>query len=152
MYGHGLRIDEGHIWHRSSMCIEPVALRANMSAENLQDALVTDPETEQAMFDRRETYDLVVYYDANTESTSFFTRSGLTKTNEPLRYLYDALVDYNQERPLRNMPMLLKGGLQAWTNLLGPQALQSSSTIANRPKAGRPYCSETCHTRSCPHR
>lgn len=124
--------DSGHIFGRSVICIEPTALREYMSAEELQEALVLSPEDEGNLFDRRNEFDLVVYYDQSSNASEF----GLHRRKHPnpaLKYLNDALYDFNQEKPLQWPPILLNGGLDAWVDLLGHQTLLTSNT-ANRPR------------------
>ena len=118
--------DSGHIFYRTSICIEPEAVRHGMSADQLQEALVVSPDEEVALFTARDRFDLVVYYDQSTQSTKFL-RDHL---DTPLRYLYDALYEYNQDKPLQFPPIFLKGGLDAWTDLVGTGGLQTSNTAA----------------------
>lgn len=120
--------DSGHIFAQSGMCIEPTALRPDMSASELQDSLVLSPEVEQAMFDRRDQYDLVVYYDQSTRTRAFLQGRG----NIVLKFVHDALYDYNHDKPLRYPPVLLVGGMDAWVDLMGRHALQTSKTAGVR--------------------
>ncbi|KAK4999773.1 ubiquitin-specific protease doa4 [Elasticomyces elasticus] len=120
--------DQGHIYARSVMCIEPLMLRRDMSAEELQDSLVLSPDLEQGMFCQRHKYDLVVFYDQATDSDRFLHRPS-NDNDLTLRYLHDALYEYNQEKPLQRPPILLMGGIQAWADLVGDQALMPSSTV-----------------------
>ncbi|KAI9666132.1 MAG: ubiquitin-specific protease doa4 [Bathelium mastoideum] len=121
--------DQGHIWSQSIMCIEPTGLRPNMSAEELQDSLVISPDAEQEMFDRRDQYDLVVYYDQRTITDEYLSNNMVkTETEIALRSLHDALFEFNQEKPLRRPPILLSGGVESWADLVGVQALKASDT------------------------
>ena len=134
----------GHIFGRSVICVEPTALRQNMSAEELQEALVLSPEDEVRMFDHRDEYDLIVYYDQSS-SVSDWGPHQQRRPNVALKYLNDALYDFNQEKPLRWPPILLNGGVDAWVDLLGNQVLLTSDTtsrsrtapgISRRPVSG----------------
>lgn len=127
--------DDGHIYAQSIICIEPTALRPDMSAEDLQDALVLSPEVEQNIFLNRNKYDLVVYYDQATTSDRFLSRPS-TEREYKLRFLYDALYEYNQDKPLQRPPILLMGGIEAWTDLVGDQALMRSTT-STKAKAAK---------------
>jgi ubiquitin carboxyl-terminal hydrolase 8 len=120
--------DEGHIFAKSIMCIEPTALRGQMSAEELHESLVLSPDSEQDLFGDRDRFDLVVCYDQSTPSTLFLERHDRTPTETALKNLFDALYEFNQDKPLQRHPILLKGGLEAWTDLVGPNALITSST------------------------
>jgi len=131
--------DEGHIYARNVMCIEPDLMRQGMSAEELEGRLVLSPEDEQNMFYHRDQYDFVVYYDSSTASeASFLERRPIDENQTKMKYLHEALLDFNQEKPLLRPPILLQGGITAWSDMIGPQALLSSRTASMQPKAGRP--------------
>lgn len=121
--------DEGHIGHKSIVCIEPLSLQYGMSFENLQEKLVYSPDAEAERFERLGIYDLVVYHDQNTRSDQFLDGSPKTALVPWLRALYETLVTFNDRLPLRRSPAVLIGGLDAWIDLVGPQALQSSTTL-----------------------
>ena len=122
--------DEGHIMAQSIMCIEPLGLQPGLSAEELIDRLVVSPESEQKLFECRNEFDLLVYYDQGTQSDRFLTGPPTGTGADALRNLHDTLFEFNEYKPLRTRPLLLKGGLDAWIDLLGPRALASSSTAA----------------------
>lgn len=133
--------DQGHIMGTTVMCVEPTALRANMSAEELQDSLVLSPDVEQDMFDRRDQFDLVVYCDQSTRSTEFLRRRDLVGSETSLRNLHNALYEFNQEKPLQRPPILLTGGIEAWADVLGAFSLVTSNTAAASAQQGgkQPY-------------
>ncbi|KAG5300159.1 ubiquitin carboxyl-terminal hydrolase [Histoplasma capsulatum G186AR] len=126
------RFDAGHIYSKSIICIEPVALKENVSAEELEDRLVLSPEVEQSLFGRRNEFDLVVYYDQNTREASYLVGSPAGSSLPHLRALYDTLYEFNAYKPLKDgrQPALLVGGLDAWVDLVGPHALATSKTAA----------------------
>lgn len=141
--------DNGHIYAKSIICIEPVVLKENVSAEELEERLVVSPEHEQSLFERRNEFDMVVYYDQNTDSVSYLAGSPVGTTAPHLRALHDTLYEFNAYKPLKDgrPPALLLGGLEAWIDLLGQHSLATSSTAivmgsiqAKRPvrKPGRP--------------
>ncbi|KAF2201909.1 cysteine proteinase [Delitschia confertaspora ATCC 74209] len=134
--------DSGHIFVRSIVCIEPTALDDGCSAEQLQDRLVLSPDEEQAMFERRHEYDLVVYYDESTKTNAFLDKHNRNDREMALKRLFDTLYEFNAEKPLQQAPIFLMGGLNAWVSLMGPQALKTSSTAtlghAGRTKPTRP--------------
>ncbi|KAL2870793.1 putative ubiquitin C-terminal hydrolase [Aspergillus lucknowensis] len=141
--------DSGHVYAKSVICIEPVALKENVSAEELEERLVVSPEHEQSLFERRNEFDMVVYYDQNTSSNSYLAGPPVGTTAPHLRALYDTLYEFNAYKPLKDgrPPTLLLGGLDAWIDLLGQQSLATSSTAAIMasiqtkrpvPKPGRP--------------
>ncbi|KAJ5669559.1 hypothetical protein N7462_010629 [Penicillium macrosclerotiorum] len=141
--------DSGHIYAKSIICIEPVALRENVSAEELEERLIVSPEHEQTLFERRNEFDLVVYYDQNAASVSYLAGSPVGTSAPHLRALYDTLYEFNEYKPLKagRPPALLLGGLDAWIDLIGQQSLATSSTAAIMgslqakkpvPRPGRP--------------
>ena len=122
--------DQGHVFAKSIMCIEPLGLKAGLSAEELEERLVVSPEVELSLFERRDEFDLVVYYDRKTSSTGFLTGPPTGTQADALRALHDTLYEFNAYKPLRRPPVMLKGGLVAWAELVGPQALVTSNTAA----------------------
>lgn len=124
--------DGGHVYAKSIICVEPVVLKENVSAEELEERLVVSPEHEQALFERRNEFDLIVYYDQNTTSVSYLAGSPVGTSAPHLRALYDTLYEFNEYKPLKagRPPALLLGGLDAWIDLLGQQSLATSSTAA----------------------
>jgi ubiquitin carboxyl-terminal hydrolase 8 len=124
--------DQGHIFTQSIMCIEPVSLKEGVSAEELEDRLVVSPESEQALFEKRNEFDIVVYMDQSTSSTNFLSGPPTGSTTPALRALYDTLYEFNDYKPLKDgrPPALLLGGLDAWVDFLGPQSLTASQTAA----------------------
>ncbi|PYI36369.1 ubiquitin C-terminal hydrolase [Aspergillus indologenus CBS 114.80] len=124
--------DSGHIYASSIICVEPVVLKENVSAEELEERLVVSPEYEQSLFERRNEFDMVVYYDQKTSSVSYLAGSPVGTTAPHLRALYDTLYEFNAYKPLKDgrPPALLLGGLDAWIDLIGQQSLATSSTAA----------------------
>ncbi|KAF2269626.1 cysteine proteinase [Lojkania enalia] len=119
----------GHIFSTSVMCVEPTALQDGYSAEQLQDRLVLSPDGEQTMFDQRDKYDLVVYYDQSTKTNAFLHKHNRSEKETTLKRLYDTLYEFNAEKPLKRPPVFLMGGIDAWTDLVGMQALTPPTTI-----------------------
>ena len=122
--------DDGHVYHSSIMCIEPLLLPSGISAEGLEERLIISPKEEEDFFMKRDDYDLVVYYDQTTKSNHFLEgppKSSLTLT---LKALHECLFQFNYSKKLRRPPAVLLGGLDAWIDLVGPQALQTSETAA----------------------
>lgn len=141
--------DSGHIYAQSIICVEPVVLKENVSAEELEERLVVSPEHEQSLFEGRNEFDMVIYYDQGTDSVSYLAGSPVGTSAPHLRALHDTLYEFNAYKPLKDgrPPALLLGGLNAWIDLLGQHSLATSSTAivmgsiqAKRPirKPGRP--------------
>ncbi|KAF1997313.1 cysteine proteinase [Amniculicola lignicola CBS 123094] len=122
--------DAGHIYVNQIVCVEPTALREGYSAEQLQDRLIVSPDEELAYFDKRNEFDLVVYYDECTKTSSFLTKYNRNEKETALKRLYDTLYEFNLEKPLKRPPIFLMGGLDAWADLVGTQALKMSTTAA----------------------
>lgn len=126
-----IEYDQGHIFAKSVMCIEPVGLRIGLSAEELEERLIVSPADELALFEKRNEFDMVVYYDQNTSTNRFLSGPPTMTVAPALRALYDTLYEFNAYKPLRSPPVMLIGGLDAWIDLVGPQSLKSSTTAAS---------------------
>ena len=124
--------DEGHIFSKSVLCIEPVALKEGVSAEELEERLVVSPESELSLFERRNEFDIVVYHDQSTASTRFLGGPPTGSNTPALRALYDTLYEFNDYKPLKDgrPPALLLGGIDAWVDLMGSASLATSKTAA----------------------
>lgn len=120
--------DQGHVLATSVMCIEPVGLKLGMSADELEDRLVVSPLAEQSLFERRNEFDLVVYYDQQTSSDRFLDGPPGDNYAVALRAMHDCLYEFNFDKPLRRRPVLLLGGLEAWMDLMTPQSLAVTQT------------------------
>ncbi|RPB16849.1 cysteine proteinase [Morchella conica CCBAS932] len=120
--------DEGHIYARSVVCIEPIVLRDGMSEDDLDRSFVLAPSKEQELFSARDKYDIVVYYDQSMANKKFL--SGLTQDEHQiaLRSLHMAIYDFAFRKRLQRAPMLLVGGLDAWIELVGKHSLKTSDT------------------------
>ncbi|KAF7941668.1 uncharacterized protein EAE97_006505 [Botrytis byssoidea] len=115
--------NEGHIMASSIICIEPIALRKDMSAEDLGEGIVLSPESEQRLYDQRHTFDLIVYYDQSSMPINTEHVPG-----EPLNHLQHfskIIYDHAYDHRLKRRPMLLVGGLDSWIDLFGPNVLKS---------------------------
>ncbi|KAJ5051650.1 uncharacterized protein L3040_001425 [Drepanopeziza brunnea f. sp. 'multigermtubi'] len=114
--------DRGHIMSQSIICIEPMTLKNGITAEVLGETMVVVPDLEQSLFETRNDFDLVVYYDQSSKSVNARASEGV------LQYFATAVYDYGYEKRVKRRPLLLVGGLDAWIDLLGPNSLRSSST------------------------
>lgn len=139
--------DDGHIFAPSIICIEPITLRPQMSAEQVSEALVLSPDNEQRLFHHRNAFDVVVYYDQSSGAGQGPVGPSQDSTPGYLRFLVEALWVFNTERPLKCAPVLLDGGLDAWEDLVGPQALKASRTAfvhrRSRQDPSRPAAADT---------
>ncbi|KAM3065219.1 ubiquitin-specific protease doa4 [Clarireedia jacksonii] len=133
------QFDEGHIMAQCIICIEPISLRDDMSAEDLGERIVLSPEIEQKLYDQKHDFDLVVYYDQSSTTVDV----GHSSPNSSyLKHFSKIIYDHAYDHQLKRRPMLLVGGLDAWVDLVGPGALQSSKAgnpfTNTNPKHGRP--------------
>lgn len=128
--------DEGHIMSSSIICIEPsILLRDNISSEEISESMVLSPHQELPLFENRDRYDLVVFYDQSSER---ITESPKDSDQLVVVSLHRALVHLNYGRDLRSSPKILRGGLDAWVDLMGPRALRSTATASpNSTRAKR---------------
>jgi len=140
--------DAGHLFVHNIICIEPASLQDGFSAEQLYERLIISPDEELSMYDRRNEYDLVVYYDESTKTNSFLHKyNNINDRERALKRLFDTLNDFNEDKPLKRSPIFLMGGIDAWADLVGPQALKMSTTAAlvasgqtrSRPLKRSPY-------------
>ncbi|KAK6581259.1 hypothetical protein PZA11_005950 [Diplocarpon coronariae] len=121
--------DSGHIMSQSVICVEPITLRLGISGEQLGDSMVIASDSDQALYERRADFDLIVYYDQSSKAIGTSSSTG-RDTNSTLRDFSAAVFDYGYEKQVKRRPLLLAGGLDAWVDLLGPNSLASSS---NKP-------------------
>ena len=120
--------DIGHIMSTSIICIEPdILARENLSADDIAESLVISPNQEQQLFERRNEYDLVVIYDEDSKEIPKFPQG---QDEMALLSLHRALVHLNYGCELKQPPRLLKGGLNAWVDLMGENSLQPTSASA----------------------
>jgi ubiquitin carboxyl-terminal hydrolase 8 len=136
--------DRGHIMAPFIICVEPIALRDGMSADELGESIVLSPDTEQKLYEQRQEFDLIVFYD---QSSTTFRPSGYAYGgNNYLQDFAKAIYDYGYSKQSKARPILLLGGLDAWVDLTGPGSLEISSTgtfsstaLARKtPKPARP--------------
>lgn len=124
--------DEGHIMSTSIICVEPDILsRGDIGAADIADSLILSPSHEQEIFNKRNEYDLIVYYNQMSKSLQSPPSS---LEEQVIVSLHRALTLLN-DPPLKRNPKLLKGGLDAWIDFLGPACLQATvASDADRPK------------------
>ncbi|QRV73950.1 ubiquitin carboxyl-terminal hydrolase [Ceratobasidium sp. AG-Ba] len=116
-----------------SVCIEPIVLnRKGMSTKELQEALVLSSRTERTLFERRNTFDLVVLTDAHSDQ--------FNDHSTPIRMLFTMIYENEFLKPLRRSPVFLQGGIKAWANdvgeLVGTQA-KEDIVVAPTPESSK---------------
>jgi ubiquitin carboxyl-terminal hydrolase 8 len=128
--------ESGHIMSQSIICVEPITLRQGISGDELGDSMVIAPDSEQELYQQRHEFDLVVVYDQDSTTVkSSDPYGGANKLQDFMLAVYD----YGYAKRLKHHPVLLHGGLNAWTDLLGPNALQSSPKTNSTTLDSRPH-------------
>ena len=96
----------------------------SISAESIEDALSISPRNEATLFANRDKFDLVAIYDDSSDSMK----------DPPLSILFSAIYENAFRKILRNMPLLLIGGLQAWKREYGDtEVMKAGSSSPGRP-------------------
>lgn len=104
-----------HIKADAVVCIEPsVLLRSDVSAESLENSVAVGPRHELMLFHNRDKFDLIAIHDESSESIS---------DSPALTALVRAIYEQSFRKMLRNMPLILVGGLHAWKAKFGPGEL-----------------------------
>lgn len=134
--------DSGHIMTQHIICVEPITIRPNMSAEELEESIILAPDVELDLFKQRHEFDLIVYYNQSSCHVNSYGPTG-TIYNSVLEDFSKAVYEYGYDKKPKRRPVLLYGGLEAWIDVMGPGSLQSSqtgisSTRSSTPKPGRP--------------
>ncbi|KAI0773259.1 cysteine proteinase [Trametes elegans] len=116
-----------HIRADAVVCIEPtILLRENVTGQSIEDALAVGPRDEAVLFANRDKFDLVAMYDDTSES--------IGDARSPISALFKAIYETAFRKILKNMPMLLIGGLQAWKREYGEaELIRAGSSSPRRP-------------------
>lgn len=123
-----------------------------MSADELEDKLILSPESEHSSFQKRNEFDLIVYYDQSSATNRYLGGPTNDLDQITLRAFNQAVYELNFSKPLQRSPVLLVGGLDAWVEMVGSHALKISNTVGEgerrqrkpaRPLARVPMGSET---------
>jgi ubiquitin carboxyl-terminal hydrolase 8 len=135
--------DNGHILSQFIICVEPITLKHGISGEQLAQSMVIAPDLEQSLYDQRNEFDLVVFYDQSSDSLKS-SNSGDSETQSTLNNFVAAVFEYGYDKRTKRCPKLLSGGVDAWVDFLGPNSLKTSLNGAtldaarNGLKPGRP--------------
>jgi ubiquitin carboxyl-terminal hydrolase 8 len=82
----------------------------------MEESMVMNPEAEQLIFAGRNQFDLIVYYDQNSQSL-------LDEKNSALGYLRQAIYELEFQKTLQRAPMMLAGGFDAWRSVIGEKGI-----------------------------
>jgi len=129
--------DTGHIMSQFIICVEPITLRRGISGEELAESMVIAPDLEQNLYDQRDEFDLIVFYD---QSSVFLnsSKSGDSERQSTLKDFVSAVSEYGYDKKTKRHPKLLTGGIDAWIDLLGPNSLKTShnGTLLDAGRSG----------------
>ena len=103
-------------------------VRRRVTGSTIEDALSISPRDESTLFANRDKFDLVAIYDEGSEN--------MGDANSPLSVLFKAIYEMAFRKFLKNMPMLLIGGLRAWKAEYGEAETMSATTSPARPLHG----------------
>ena len=110
-----------HIDARSVVCIDPLVCRPHIQAQDLEDSFLVAPQRELELFERRNEFELLVFYDSSSTTMVPPTDASRTRQHQILHNLFSGLwSNMGWRKPLSRPPMLLIGGLDAWMQLGGP--------------------------------
>ncbi|KAK9464025.1 uncharacterized protein V1516DRAFT_669336 [Lipomyces oligophaga] len=106
-----------HINAPNVVNIDPLLIRSGQTGEDLEDRLVISSDEEASAFARRNSFELVIYYDKNTTSLHFNEKFP-SPTLSTLKNLVSTIYEHEMQKPLRRQPCLLQGGLDAWDEFM----------------------------------
>lgn len=89
--------------------------RLSVTAATLEDSLFIAPREEWVLFQNRDKFDLVVLYDASSETYD---------VTGPLSAFVQAVFDNAFRKFLRHKPVLLLGGLEAWKQTFSDEVIR----------------------------
>ncbi|BFZ56679.1 ubiquitin-specific protease doa4 [Savitreella phatthalungensis] len=113
--------DQAHIDADAVANIDPLVCRANIQAQDLEDSFLVAPSEELALFERRNEFNYVIFYDDDSVSMVPPAERAQQSQHQILHNLFTGLwANMGWRKPLARPPMLLVGGLQAWQRLNGP--------------------------------
>lgn len=123
--------NNGHLPSSNVVCFEPVGIRSTefMSDDKLEDALVIAPDHEQHLFEKRNTFPLVVYYDNDTSNADFLTGSFGSDHDKKLSLFVDYIYHRATTKKLRQHPCLLVGGIEGWIDRYGKESTWKSADL-----------------------
>ncbi|KAF1801412.1 hypothetical protein V8B55DRAFT_1565843 [Mucor lusitanicus] len=105
--------DQGFIKHKWIAQIEPLVLKQDVSSQKIEESMVMNPDAEQQIFAGRHHFDLVVYYDQNSQSLQ----------NPTLGHLRAAIYELEFQKILQRAPVMLSGGFDAWKQVIGEKGI-----------------------------
>lgn len=102
---------KNHIRSATTICIEPVSIRSKYTDSDIENfALLTSPESEKILFNKRSEFELIVIYDQ---------RSSSINDSETLSKFFKTMAYKSFENPLKRTPVVLSGGMDSWISNYG---------------------------------
>lgn len=89
------------------------ALFISVSSQKIEESMVMNPDAEQQIFSGRNQFDLVVYYDQNSQSLQ----------TQNLNHLRTAIYELEFQKVLQRAPVMLSGGFDAWRQVIGERGI-----------------------------
>lgn len=90
-----------------------------MSAESIENSVAVGPRHESLLFSNRDKFDLIAIHDESSESIG---------DSPALTALLRAVYEQSFKKMLRNIPLILVGGLRAWKARFGAEELVRGGT------------------------
>ncbi|GMM33091.1 putative ubiquitin-specific protease [Saccharomycopsis crataegensis] len=110
--------DNSHILVENIVCIEPFSIHNNFGERELQESLLISSELEQQLFENRDLFELVIFYDHDYVVPS----SDPNNFQNFPKYFKKLMSTLNQRsplKPLKRNPVILNGGFDTWRRLYG---------------------------------
>ncbi|KAF3761984.1 cysteine proteinase [Cryphonectria parasitica EP155] len=127
--------EDGHIFSSATICVESeVIQRPHIEASDVEDSMEVGATEEKRLFEKRHDFDMIVIYDQNSQSLGSDRISSAAK-------MFSVLTDfdYPEGDPASKHPKLLKGGLDAWSDMIGGNSLQTSSHKRKKSTYDKPW-------------
>ena len=114
--------DAGRFPSHNVVCIEPFFLKNHVNDIELENSLRMSPNQEQVLFQMRDQFELVVFYD-NFSASLGQGNQQRTSNQICMQRLVDVIYSNAFSKPLKRSPCLLIGGLEAWIQYAGKDSV-----------------------------
>ncbi|CAJ0915485.1 4802_t:CDS:10 [Entrophospora sp. SA101] len=118
--------DQGHIKAKNIICLDPLITKDGISSIDIESKLLISPKKELDLFKKRDDFDLIVLYDQDSVTIS------ITVQNNPLNNLINAIYETEYAKELKQSPLLLYGGFDAWKHLYGEIGIECTVDEENQ--------------------
>lgn len=103
-------------------------LTFSLTGTKLEDSLSLSPEPQRRAFERRNKFDLVVFYDSHSLN---FPRKGSPPS--PLSRAWEIIYENEFTKKLERPPVLLTGGYDAWVEFIQRRMQRHANGHSGRP-------------------